>query len=169
MPRIHVCSLSQLEQTVEVSGARQLITLINDQTPVARPARIEPDDHLFLAFNDITEPIEGLTPPAVHHVRNLLEFVYAWDRAAPLVVHCWAGISRSTAAAFIALCALDPERPEQAIATLLRRRSPSATPNGRMVAMADDLLDRDGRMIAAIETIGRGKSAFEGEPFFLEI
>ena len=42
------------------------------------------------------------------------------------------------------------------IAQALRRASPTATPNIRIVSLADRLLGRDGRMIAAIETIGRG-------------
>ena len=92
-----------------------------------------------------------------------------WDRAAPLVVHCWAGISRSTAAAFVSVCALKPERDEHEIAWAIRRASPTATPNIRIVSFADAMLDRKGRMVAAIESIGRGTLADDGVPFRLPL
>jgi predicted protein tyrosine phosphatase len=82
-----------------------------------------------------------------------------------MVVHCYAGISRSTAGAFIAACALNPAREERAIARDLRRASPTATPNIRLVMLADRLLGRNGRMVSAIEGIGRGIAAVEADPF----
>ena len=113
--------------------------------------------------------MEGYTAPAEEHVARLIDFVGRWDRAAPMVVHCYAGISRSTAGAFVAACALNPERDEQQIAWEIRRASRTATPNPRIVSLADQLLKRDGRMIRAIETIGPGDFATEGHPFRLDI
>jgi len=51
----------------------------------------------------------------------------------------------------------------------LRRASPSATPNARIVSLADRLLGRNGRMIAAIENIGQGVFTGEAAPFRLEL
>jgi predicted protein tyrosine phosphatase len=166
---IHVCSLPRLADTVERVGASHVVTLINEGTPVTRPLSIPEQNHLFLAMNDIIEPIEGMTLPGEEHVRRLLDWVGGWDRQAPLVVHCFAGISRSTAAAYTIVCALNPQRNETELARTLRSRSPSATPNRRIVEVADRLLGRDGRMVAAIDAIGRGEDAFEGTPFFLEL
>jgi len=87
----------------------------------------------------------------------------------PLVVHCYAGISRSTAGAFIAACALNPQRDERAIARLIREASPTAMPNLRLVALADALLGRKGRMIKAVDSLGPGLSAYEGVPFRLDL
>ena len=81
-----------------------------------------------------------------------------------MVVHCWAGISRSTAAAFISLCAINPDAPEELIAQRLREASPTAYPNRLMVRLADEALARRGRMIKAIERIGRGEPAYRGDP-----
>jgi predicted protein tyrosine phosphatase len=166
---ITVCSLARLAETVERTGARRLVTLISAGTDVRRPASIAPDDHLFLAFNDITAPAEGLTPPGEMHVRQLLDFVGGWDRQAPMVIHCFAGISRSTAAAYIAACALDPRASEMSLAGALREASPSATPNARLVALADGVLGRGGRMVEAVKAIGRGADAYEGVPFTLDV
>ncbi|MBD8893078.1 tyrosine phosphatase family protein [Roseibium litorale] len=166
---LHVCSLSRLTETVTRTGASHVVTLINAETMVPTPQGIAPERHLFLGFNDIVTPVEGLLPPAELHVQRLLDFVRAWDRSAPLVIHCWAGISRSTAGAYITACALRPEADEEELAQVLRRNAPSATPNARLVAFADKLLQRNGRMIDAIRGIGRGADAFEGTPFSLPL
>lgn len=166
---IHVCSLALLHATVEATGARHIVTLINDETKVVRPQCVAAEDHLFLPMHDIAAELEGFNAPAAEHVHELIAFVTRWHRRTPLVVHCWAGISRSTAGAYIAACALNPRRDEALIARALRQASPSATPNTRFVAFADRILQRDGRMIAAIEAIGRGVQCGEGAPFRLEL
>ncbi|WP_341990766.1 tyrosine phosphatase family protein [Azorhizobium sp. AG788] len=166
---IYVCSLSRLHETVERTGARHVITLINGGTAVTRPSNVDPTNHLFLGMNDIVDEVEGLVAPGSGHMTDFLEFVRTWPREAPLVIHCYAGISRSTAGAYTALCALLPEQDEAELARRLRAASPSATPNARLVALADAALGREGRMIAAIAAIGRGQDAFEGEPFSLRI
>ena len=165
MPTIHVSSLSRLHETVAATGASHVVTLINAKTPVERPREIAPDRHLFIGVSDILTPMEGHILPDEEHVLRLNRFVDAWDRAHPLVIHCWAGISRSTAAAFITACRLRPHQDEFHLARRLRQAAPSATPNLKLVATADALLGRQGRMVAAIETIGRGADAFEGTPF----
>ena len=86
-----------------------------------------------------------------------------------MVIHCYAGVSRSTAAALITACALNPDRSEKDVATLIRARSPTATPNLRLVAEADDLLGRRGAMLSAARAMGRGEDCFEGIPFRLEL
>ena len=169
MPNIHVCPLSKIPATVSATGARSLITLINDGTEVPRPHEIEAERHLFVPVSDIVVALDGHILPAEAHVREILAFVRQWDRTAPLLIHCWAGVSRSTAAAFIAACALAPERPESEIARAIRDASPTATPNSLLVEVADRMLERDGRMIAAVAAIGRGEECLEGVPFSLEL
>jgi predicted protein tyrosine phosphatase len=166
---IHVCSLARLHATVSETGARHIVTLLRLTDRVERPRHIVPENHLVLAVDDITTPVEGYTAPADDHVQRLIDFVGKWDRTAPMVVHCYAGISRSTAGAFAAACALNPERDELEIAWEVRRASRTAQPNARIVTIADRLLKRDGRMVRAIETIGPGDHAMEGEPFRLDI
>ena len=166
---IHVCSLARLHATVEQTGARRVITLLRDVELVRRPPTIEHADHLLLRLDDISEPLDGYTVPGEEHIADLLTFVRAWDRAAPLVIHCYAGVSRSTAGAFVTACALNPRRPEVEIAKDIRRLSPTATPNIRIVMLADKILGRDGRMVTAIEGIGRGIECYEGHPFRLDL
>jgi predicted protein tyrosine phosphatase len=169
MSFIHVCSLARIETTTAAIGARSMVTLLQAGTPIVRPAAITVDRHLFLSLSDIIEPVEGHILPDAEHVETLLDFVYAWDRATPLLIHCFAGVSRSTAAAFIGACALNAARNESEIARAIRAASPTATPNARLVALADDILGRNGRMNEAIAAIGRGESCTEGVPFSLPI
>lgn len=170
---IIVCPLSKIGETVEKAEAERMITLINAGTPVPRPARISEANHLFVSVNDIWEPQDGMTLPGEAHVRTILDFANDWandgDRKKPLVVHCFAGISRSTATAYTIAAALAPKRDEVELAQTLRRLSPSATPNPKIIALADAVLGRNGRMVRAIADIGRGADAFEGTPFMLEI
>ena len=166
---IHVCSLARLHATIDETGARHIVTLINDETKVIRPECVLAEDHLFLGMHDIAAEIEGFRAPAEEHVKQLIAFVTRWHRRSPLVVHCWAGVSRSTAGAFIAACALNPARSEEKIARAIRDGSATATPNARLVALADRILGRHGRMIAAVEAIGRGVECYEGTPFRLDL
>ena len=169
MPRLHVCSLARIAETVDKTGARSLVTLLSPGTAINRPIAMRPERHLNLAVSDIVEATADHVLPDATHLDELLQFVHAWDRAAPMLIHCYAGVSRSTAAAYIAACALAPKRDEVAIARSLRAASPTASPNARLVALADDALGRRGRMNEAIAEIGRGRECFEGQPFALEL
>ena len=169
MTYLVVSSLADLPATVLEHGAMDVVTLINADTVVERPSSITPERHLFLGMNDIAAPTEGMTHPGESHLDQLLEFGRKWDRTTPLAIHCWAGISRSTAAAYILACAINPDLDERELAQELRRRAPSATPNPLLVQMADAKLGRAGRMVEAIRSIGRGADAFSGTPFVLPL
>ncbi len=166
---IHVCSLARLHETVDSTGASHVVTLLKRTDRVQWPTGRAPAHHLILGMDDIVEPMDGYIHPGEEHVGRLLAFVRGWDRDKPLVLHCFAGISRSTAGAFVTACALSPGRSELAIAQAIRQASPTATPNARFVALADQALGRGGRMTAAIEQIGRGLVAELGEPFRIDL
>lgn len=166
---IHVCSLARLHATVDETKARHIVTLLRLTDRVERPSHIAQENHLILSVDDINAPMDGYTVPAQEHVERLIAFVGRWDRTAPLVVHCYAGISRSTAAAYTAACALNPARSELDIAQAIRGASRTAQPNLAIVSVADRLLQRDGRMIRAVEAIGPAHFAEEGVPFRLDL
>jgi predicted protein tyrosine phosphatase len=166
---IYVTPLSKLDETLALSGAQRLVTLLRKDSTFARPAGVLRENHLILQMHDITEKTPGMIAPSRRHVTDLLRFARNWDRSAPLAINCYAGISRSTAAAYIIAAALAPNRDETELARELRARAPSATPNIRLIALADALLGRESRMIEAVKSIGRGEEAFEGVPFALGI
>ena len=165
---IHVTPLSALSTVTATLHSYDLLTLLSPDHPETDWSVFSCERHVRLAFHDIVEPMPGLVVPDRDIMRAVLEFGRNSQSQRALLIHCWAGISRSSAAAFAIAC--DRNRGfERDIAAELRRRSPSATPNRLMVRLADDLLARDGRMVEAIESIGRGAEAREGEPYQLPL
>ncbi|WP_395945465.1 tyrosine phosphatase family protein [Brevundimonas sp.] len=160
-----------------VSPLHEVETVIRARRPshivsLASPGAAEPDlpsslERLALNFHDIVEPADGLQPVTEEQVERLLAFAAAWPRTAPLLVHCWAGVSRSPAAAYAIACMIRGEGETEALAWRLRRAAPFATPNRRLVALADQILGRQGAMVAAIAAIARGADTFTGATFDL--
>jgi predicted protein tyrosine phosphatase len=167
-PMIHVSSLGALNSVTASLDSFDLLTLLSPDQPETDWREFACTRHLRLAFHDIVEPMPGLTAPDRELMRAVLDFGRGREDQRALLVHCWAGISRSSAAAFAIACDRNPGF-ERDIAIELRRRSPSATPNRLMVRLADDLLQRDGRMVEAIDGIGRGVEAREGQPYALPL
>jgi predicted protein tyrosine phosphatase len=148
--KIFVGPIWSLEKAEEV-GFRRAVTLINApmMAELVTPLRIGAGGHLRLIMNDIDHPAEGLIAPEATHVHQLIDFLRSWDQESPLLIHCHAGISRSPAAVFIALCLLRPDVGEHELAQRLRAASAAAKPNRLLVRLADEILGRDGRMVAA--------------------
>lgn len=128
-----------------------------------------PPHRLELRFNDIAAPREGLVQPSAADIAALLDFAGGWDGGWPLLIHCWAGVSRSTAAAYVVACARSTPGREADWADRLRRAAPTATPNPLMIAHADRWLGRDGAMVRAIAAIGRGRETALGAAFELDL
>jgi predicted protein tyrosine phosphatase len=166
---IHVCSLAALSDTVKASGASHVLTVMANVDQVQRPESILPANHLKVQVDDITEQLEGFVAPSHLHIEQVLDFVRGWDRGAPMVVHCYAGISRSTASAFAAACLLNPNRDESSIARQIRAASPIASPNRLIVSLADKALGREGRMLRALDEMGPGSMMVEGIPFRIDL
>jgi predicted protein tyrosine phosphatase len=166
---LHVCSLAALPQTVRDTGASHVLTVMANVDQVMRPESVLAANHLKVSMDDITEVMDGFKAPSQEHIEKVLTFVRGWDRSAPMVVHCYAGISRSTASAFAAACMLNPHRDEAAIARQIRAASPIAQPNRLIVSLADKALGRDGRMLRALDEMGPGSMTVEGRPFRVDI
>ena len=165
-----VCPLSQVETARTLHRPSHVLSLLSPTSPPdAWPRADDGGACLRLAFHDIDAPREGFTPPDASLVARLLDFAAGWDTARPMLVHCWAGVSRSTAAAFVIACQRAPTRSEREIARALRAAAPYATPNPLLVRLADTALGRAGRMSAAVAEIGRGADAFEGALFELPL
>ena len=162
MTTVLITPFSAVEETVRRYRPSHVLTLMVEPF-VPTPASIRPNRHLRLSVHDVIEPSEGIVCPDHTHISDLIAFARGWDRSAPFLVHCWAGISRSTAAAFIVLCDLHGAGHEQRIAKALRLRAPHAQPNRLMVRHADHLLRREGRMISAVEAMPPARPVYEGE------
>jgi predicted protein tyrosine phosphatase len=162
MPRLLVAPLSSLADTLTAHAPSHLISLLSPEHMIETPDGFPVALHLKLGVNDIIDPAAGTAPPARQHVDALLAFSRSWDAQQPLLIHCWAGISRSMASAFTILCdRLGPGR-EIEIARAIRRRAPHAQPNRLLVSHADDALGRGGRMVMALNSMGPPLMVEEG-------
>ena len=90
---------------------------------------------------------EGATEEDVQQIIQLAEQLRS--ETGTLLIHCEAGISRSTATALIMYaCWLGQGREDEAMLRVIAQR-PFAIPNRRMVALADTFLALDGRLLRA--------------------
>ena len=164
---IIVCPLAEVEAAVRLHQPSRAVSLLSPGSDF--PAFADPRlRSLRLEFHDIVEVREGLVEPSRESVERLFHFLEGWRPPDPLLIHCWAGVSRSTATAYIAACSRAEAGTEARIAHKLRRLAPYATPNRLLVTLADRLLGRGGAMTRAIDDIGRGQDAACGQLFVLE-
>lgn len=169
-----VCSLAAVPAVVSATAAKGLVSVLDPELIPETPNTIAPDRHFKLAIDDIEAPHPGLKHAELRHVDALCQFARNWsasferhgqnalprDKAGSIVIHCYAGVSRSSAAAYVMLCALNPEVSELTIANYMRSRSKTASPNRLIVSLGDQVLGRNGRMNKAIRSIS-GHGSFE--------
>lgn len=150
---IYICSLAEMAAHVHALKPSHLVSLLAAEQQPPTPDGFAPERHHRVTVNDISQPMDGYVLPQDDHIAQLIGFLEGWDGGAPLLVHCFAGISRSTAAALIALTFRHVGREEEA-AHRLRSAAPHANPNRRMIELADARLGRDGRLIGALAAMG---------------
>jgi predicted protein tyrosine phosphatase len=151
---IYVCNLMEMPEHAEVLRVSHLVSLVAPDELPATPPCIRSERHHRIPVHDISEPLDGHILPAEEHVEGLIDFVRDWrHEEAPILIHCVAGISRSMAAALITLVIKAPGREVEA-ARHLRAAAPHAYPNRRMIAVADQLLGCEGRLVQAREAMG---------------
>lgn len=165
---IHVCSLLTLEGEAARLGPKHVISIVDPEVHVETPEGVGAGDHWRFNFHDISDPMPGHVAPEETDIVRILEFGEAWDGKTRTLIHCHMGISRSTAAAYILVCQVNGGR-EQDAAVLLRRAGRHAWPNRRMVAFADGLLGRDGRMIEAVAAMSMADFSAEGDTISLPL
>ncbi len=156
---IYISSWRTMETRAVELGATHILSLLGIEGIPDTPEGIDPARHLHIEVDDVPASFAGDIAPTMEHVAELLDFSAAWDRQGPMIVHCYAGVSRSTAAALTILCQYNPGR-EMEAAQALRRAAPHAKPNRRIIAIADRLLQSDNRLVEAVEAIGQG--SYEG-------
>ena len=155
MPDVYISNLEEMPRHVRATGASHLLSLVIPEDDPATPPEVRPEHHLFIGCHDIVEDYPGAVLPNAGHVRLIVDFAAAWDASAPMLVHCFAGVSRSTAAALIVACVHERGR-EHELARTLRVAAPHAQPNRRIIALGDAALGCDGALISAVEAMGLG-------------
>jgi predicted protein tyrosine phosphatase len=153
--RLTICGLTELS-AFQNAAVTHVLSILDPNYPEPGDfAAYGPHRRLTLRFDDIIEPAEGMAVPELHHIEALLAFGKGLAAASDdplnhLLVHCHAGISRSSASMTILLAKARPEAEEDALFAHIREIRPQAWPNSRMIALADSLLQRQGRLTAAL-------------------
>ncbi len=164
MPVVHVCPWSELPAVARRVRPSRVVSLLDPGDWPETPEGLAPEAHHRVGVHDFAEPGDGLTIPEEEHVRELIGFLRGWDPATPILIHCWAGISRSTATALITLALHNPGREVEA-AKAIRLQSPIASPNRRIVAIADRLMGLDGRLVEGLAAMGPAQRSWINTPF----
>lgn len=154
-----ICGLDELGQHRERAVSHVLSILDPGYPDPADFGHYGRHHRLTLRFHDIVAERPGLIAPSAEHVRALIAFgadldAYRAEARPHLLVHCHAGVSRSTAAMAILLARHLPGREGEAFDRLGGIRA-GAWPNSRMIGIADDLLGCGGRLVAALRGFHR--------------
>jgi predicted protein tyrosine phosphatase len=157
-----VCGLDELAMHSR-SGLTHVLSILDPNYPKPEAfSAFDEHDKLELRFHDVIELERGVQPPQEKDVAAILEFgellhaePYQGQRV--VLVHCHAGISRSTAAMAMLIAQAHPELDEAGVFERLIAIRPRAWPNSRMIAFADDLLRREGRLIEALAGLYRAQ------------
>ena len=108
---------------------------------------------LELRFHDAIDQRPDEEMPQLHHVESLLRFgreMMAEPGEKRLLVHCHAGVSRSTAATTLLLAQSAPEIEAAILMAEVARQREKAWPNLRMIELGDPLLGRRGTLVEAV-------------------
>jgi predicted protein tyrosine phosphatase len=166
--RLTICGIPELDEHC-AAGVTHVLSIIGPDWPDPPSfAAFPPHHRLTLCFHDIIETRPDLLPPTAGDVERLLAFGREPDLMAGghLLIHCHAGVSRSTAAAALILAQARPDRAAHEALDAVVQLRPRAWPNLRMIELGDALLGRDGEIVAAVAAIYR--RFLEREPSFEE-
>jgi predicted protein tyrosine phosphatase len=156
-PRITICGIFELGEHTNV-GVTHAISILGPNAPVPPElVGFAPHRRLILRFHDVIEPLSDEIPPTRDDVARLLEFGQKVNKTpdAHLLVHCRAGVSRSTAAAALILLQANPEWPASAALDAIAAIRPRAWPNLLLLELGDAVLGRNGEIVAAAGDIYR--------------
>ena len=151
-----ICGIEELPEH-RARKVTHVLSILDPQEPeLIAFDEFDAHERTTLRFHDIIDPLPGQIPPEPHHVEEILEFgknlaaTVTSRTEGHLLVHCHAGVSRSTAAMLALMAQVQPEETADDLFARLRDIRPRAWPNSRMVQFADDLLGRNGAFMPAL-------------------
>jgi predicted protein tyrosine phosphatase len=158
--RVTICAISEL---VHHQGRRitHVLSILNPDTPDPDVIlSLRADWQMTLRFHDEIDAGPNIILPNIDHIKKIIDIGRLLSEAqfngAPhILIHCQMGISRSTAAMGTLLAALNPTQDEHEIFDLVFRLRPIAWPNCLMIELADNVLGRRGRLLAALGQLYR--------------
>jgi len=148
---ISICGIEELAP-FETRGVTHLLSVLDPGFPEPESlGLLNPAHRLQLRFHDAIDQKPGETLVEVEHVRQVLEFGRDLpEQHGHLLVHCHAGISRSSAFTILLLALALPDVPADEIVAEVVRVRDRAWPNLRIIELGDELLGRKGTLVAAV-------------------
>ena len=150
--RMTICGIDELPGHCD-ARVTHVLSILDPEWPVPEAFGSYGEHRkLELRFNDVIEETPGEIAPQPEQVSRLLAFGrdLAAEPDAHLLVHCHAGVSRSTAAMLLMLAQAQPERSAESIAAEILHIRGKAWPNLRIVELGDAELGRGGALSAAV-------------------
>ena len=155
--RLTICGIPELDEHCAAGVTHVLSILDPDMPDPPAFAGFSPHRRLALRFHDIIETRPNCLAPQQADVERLLAFGHELIEGLPahLLIHCHAGVSRSTASAALILAQSRPDRPAREALEAVSQIRPRAWPNLRILEFGDELLGRNGEIVAAVAAIYR--------------
>ncbi|WP_428390746.1 tyrosine phosphatase family protein [Lichenicoccus sp.] len=147
-----ICGIEELAGHNQ-AGFTHVLSILDPQWPVPEAfGAYGEHERLELRFDDIIEETPGMIAPQASDVRALLDFGrdLMAEPGANLLVHCHAGVSRSTASMLLILAQARPDLGAEAVAAEILRIRAKAWPNLRIVELGDAALGRGGTLASAV-------------------
>lgn len=148
---ITICGLSELVLHAD-AGVSHVVSILDPHWPDPQDFTIYgPHQRVLWRFDDVVRTDLGYLAPTAKDVATILELGLRLQQeaVARLLIHCHAGVSRSTATAVILMVQHNPGREADAFAELDRVR-PRSWPNALMLKFADEQLGRGGALVDAL-------------------
>jgi predicted protein tyrosine phosphatase len=154
---ITVCGIEELDGHAAL-GATHVLSILDPDYPVPE-AFGQYGEHARLErrFHDIIEPAPGMILPSPADVDAVLAFgrLLQQETPATLLVHCHAGVSRSTASMVLILAQAMPEVSAADILGTVYAIREKAWPNLRLLEIGDARLGRGGSLVEAAFSLYR--------------
>lgn len=151
--RITICGIPELGRH-GAAGVTHVLSILDPGWPDPEAFDDFPaHDRVALRFHDVIGPVPGAVVPTPQDVAALLDFgraVGAAGAEAHLLIHCHAGVSRSTASAALLLAQAEPARPAEAVFAAIARLRPQAWPNLLLLELGERALGRSGELVPAV-------------------
>jgi predicted protein tyrosine phosphatase len=144
--KVTICGLTELASLCD-DNVTHLLSVLDVHHPVPQMFEQFPAiERELLRFDDVVAEFPGFIACGIADIERMLAFGervhVAGDQARHLLIHCHAGISRSTAAAAVLMAQFNPGRETEAFLALLEMRR-HAWPNTRVVELAGRILGRE--------------------------
>ena len=141
---LHICSLEAVRE-LDISVYDGIITI--EDTHIEQPFRVDlyGPEQLVLCFDDISVPMDGYVEPEEKHIHAALNFEHRLSQQTngSILIHCHAGISRSSALALAIIAKRLGQGKEKEAVKELEMINPNCRPNKSIVWMTDEILKRN--------------------------